>query len=82
MIATDISEAALRVAAKNASRLGARVEFMAADLLDPIRRAEVIVSNPPYVPATDVSTIQREVRDYEPHVALFGGPTVWISTSV
>ena len=75
VIATDISEAALRVAAENASRLGARVEFIAADLLDPIRHAHVIVCNPPYVPATDASTIQREVREFEPHVALFGGPT-------
>ena len=35
----------------------------------------VLVSNPPYVPRTDEPGLQREVRDYEPHVALFGGPT-------
>ena len=39
------------------------------------RSIDVLVSNPPYVPATDHPTLQREVRDYEPHVALFGGPT-------
>jgi len=75
VIATDISEAALRVAADNAKRLGARVDFVAADLLEPIRRADVIVSNPPYVPATDAPSLQREVRDHEPHVALFAGDT-------
>ena len=75
VIATDISEAALRVAAENASRLGAQVEFIAADLLDPIRHADVIVCNPPYVPSTDRTVLQREVREFEPHVALFGGPT-------
>lgn len=75
VIGTDISEAALGVAAENASRLGAQVDFIAADLLGPIRRADVIVSNPPYVPSNDASTIQREVREFEPHVALFGGPT-------
>jgi release factor glutamine methyltransferase len=35
----------------------------------------VLVSNPPYVPRTDQAGLQREVRDYEPHVALFAGPT-------
>jgi len=36
---------------------------------------DVLVSNPPYVPETDATGLQREVRDYEPHVALFAGPT-------
>ena len=75
VVGTDISEAALRVAADNAKRLGARVDFVAADLLEPIRHADAIVCNPPYVPSGDASTIQREVREFEPHVALFGGPT-------
>jgi len=35
----------------------------------------VLVSNPPYVPRTDQPSLQREVRDFEPHVALFAGPT-------
>jgi len=75
VIGTDVSEAALQVAAENARRLGARVELVAADLLDSISRADVIVSNPPYVPSVDETVLQREVRDFEPHVALFGGPT-------
>jgi release factor glutamine methyltransferase len=75
VIATDISFEALQVARDNARRLGARVEFIAGDLIAPLRCADVIVSNPPYVPATDLTALQREVRDYEPHVALFAGDT-------
>jgi release factor glutamine methyltransferase len=75
VIATDISFEALQVARDNALRLGARVEFIAADLIAPLGSVEVIVSNPPYVPATDHTALQREVRDYEPHVALFAGDT-------
>jgi release factor glutamine methyltransferase len=72
--ATDISEPALRVAASNARSLGAQVEFVACDLASAITGAfDLIVSNPPYVPHDDQSTIQREVRDFEPEVALYGG---------
>ena len=74
IFATDISEAALRVAASNARSLGARVEFIACDLASPIHgRFDLVVSNPPYVPREDQSNIQREVRDFEPEVALYGG---------
>jgi release factor glutamine methyltransferase len=77
VVATDISLAALRVAAQNAQRLGATVQFLACDLASCLRpgSVNVLVSNPPYVPLTDRPSIQREVRDYEPHIALFGGPT-------
>jgi len=76
VFATDISMAALRVAALNAHRLEARVEFVAADLASCIgpQSIDVLVSNPPYVPRTDQPGLQREVRDYEPEIALFGGP--------
>jgi release factor glutamine methyltransferase len=75
--ATDISPAALRVAAENARRLGAPVRFIACDLLSALApaRFDLVVSNPPYVPLGDLAGLQREVRDFEPHVALFGGPT-------
>ncbi len=75
VIATDISTAALRVAAANARRLEAGIYFVACDLASALVRGclDMVVSNPPYVPARDVSTTQREVRDYEPRVALFGG---------
>jgi release factor glutamine methyltransferase len=77
VFATDISEAALGVAVANARKLGAAVQFLAADLTFAIsdRSVDVLVSNPPYVPSADAPGLQREVRDYEPHVALFAGPT-------
>jgi len=73
--ATDISLAALAVARRNALALGARVEFTCCDLLNAIMdgAATLVVSNPPYGPDTDRTILQREVVDYEPHVALFGG---------
>jgi len=75
--ATDISTAALAVAAENARRLEARVGFAACDLAAAIAPAamDLVVSNPPYVPLADEAGLQREVRDWEPRVALFGGPT-------
>jgi len=74
---TDISAAALAVAAENARKLGARVEFVCCDLVSAIadRSIELIVSNPPYVPEGDRASLQREVRDHEPEAALFAGPT-------
>ncbi len=73
--ATDISAAALRVAQANARALGANVQFLACDLTSAIRGGsmDLLVSNPPYVPAGDRDGLQREVRDWEPEVALFGG---------
>src|SRR5580692_4812226 len=75
--ATDISTAALRIAAENARKLQAPVTFLAADLVSCFADGsfDLIASNPPYVPKTDHPALQREVRDYEPHVALFGGPS-------
>jgi release factor glutamine methyltransferase len=75
--ATDISPAAVRTARENAARLNAPVHAMVCDLLSAVATAsmELVVSNPPYVPLTQIEGLQREVRDWEPHVALFGGPT-------
>jgi release factor glutamine methyltransferase len=77
VFATDISTAALNVAQANAQHLSASVGFLACDLVDafPDHGINVLVSNPPYVPRTDQPSLQREVRDHEPHVALFAGPT-------
>ena len=73
--ATDISAAAAAVAAGNAARLGASAEFVVCDLLSAIADGsmDLVVSNPPYVPLGDKHGLQREVRDWEPHVALFAG---------
>jgi release factor glutamine methyltransferase len=75
--ATDISPAALIVAAKNASKLGAHVHFVACDLTSAFVAGsiDVVASNPPYVALADAPGLQREVRDYEPHIALFAGET-------
>jgi len=76
VLATDTSASALAVARLNAGRHGVsqRIEFLETDLLqgapDPF---DLIVSNPPYVPSVDAPSLQPEVRDYEPAVALFSG---------
>jgi release factor glutamine methyltransferase len=76
VVATDISQAALEVARRNAVRhgLGDRVTFTRADLLDGIDGPfDVIAANPPYVVDGARPALQPEVRDHEPDVALFGG---------
>lgn len=75
--ATDLSDRALRVAAANAARLHAPVSFILCDLLTAVRSAslDVVVSNPPYVADSDAPGLQREVRDWEPRLALFAGPS-------
>jgi len=75
VVATDISVSALGVAVENARALGAKLDLVACDLGGAFTAAvfDLVVSNPPYVPALDQTTIQREVRDYEPPLALYGG---------
>jgi release factor glutamine methyltransferase len=75
--ATDISPAAAAVAAGNARRLGAPVNVVVCDLMEAVAAGvmDLIVSNPPYVPIAQRQGLQREVRDWEPHVALFAGET-------
>lgn len=72
--ATDLSPAALACAAENIQRLGAQVTLCAGDLWDavPGQVFDVIVSNPPYIPAADCLELQEEVRR-EPLMALDGG---------
>jgi release factor glutamine methyltransferase len=75
--ATDISPTAATVAADNAARLGAPANIVVCDLMEAMAAGtmDLIVSNPPYVPLTQREGLQREVRDFEPHVALFAGQT-------
>jgi release factor glutamine methyltransferase len=77
VVGTDISLAALKVAKENATRLGATVQWVACDVGSAMAdgTADLVVSNPPYVPSGDTAGLQREVREYEPHIALFAGPT-------
>ncbi|MEO1639382.1 MAG: peptide chain release factor N(5)-glutamine methyltransferase [Pseudomonadota bacterium] len=72
-MATDISEAALRVATENAATLGVdrRVHFEVSDWFTEVRgEHDLIVSNPPYIAATEMDDLQPEVRLYEPRIAL------------
>jgi release factor glutamine methyltransferase len=75
--AVDISEPALSIARENAARnqVADHIRFLHGDLLASVagERFEIIVSNPPYVPNTDRALIAVEVREHEPHIALFGG---------
>src|SRR5207244_10461349 len=75
--ATDISPAALSIARRNAARHGVtdRIRFETADLLDGLDAPlfDLVVSNPPYVAARDRATLQPEIREFEPPLALFGG---------
>lgn len=73
VIATDISAAALQVARRNAEKHGLsdRVQFLETDLLNGVAsKADCILSNPPYIAPLELQSLQREVRDWEPHTAL------------
>ncbi len=75
----DLSSKALDVARANATHLKARVTWVEADMADPSlprfigEAASVLVSNPPYIPQAEKASMQAEVLQYEPHMALFAG---------
>ncbi len=75
--AWDISEDALRIARENALRLGVEVVFRKVDILaplsgeEPLRKFDVVVSNPPYVCECERADMERNVLEYEPEQALF-----------
>ncbi len=72
--ASDISEAALAVARDNAFRNGADVTFVLSDMFEKVEGTyDVIVSNPPYIDREQMECLMPEVKDYEPHAALYGG---------
>lgn len=72
---TDISEAALKVAARNAVTHGVseRVDFELVDLFRPDETYDLVVSNPPYIASADMEALQDEVRLHEPSSALEAG---------
>jgi release factor glutamine methyltransferase len=77
--ATDISEDALELARRNAEALGAvwGMDFRAGDLFGAVpstSRFELILSNPPYIPTAEIPGLMADVRDFEPTLALDGGP--------
>lgn len=72
--ATDISEAALEVAKENFKQFDATVETRLIDLYgDLSEKFDIIVSNPPYIKTEEIDTLDKEVKDYEPRIALDGG---------
>ncbi|WP_318999815.1 peptide chain release factor N(5)-glutamine methyltransferase [Mesobacillus sp. S13] len=75
--AVDLSEDAIEVASKNASQLGADMEFLHGDLLQPLilqrKKVDVVISNPPYIPVSDQEWMSDIVTEHEPHMALFAG---------
>jgi release factor glutamine methyltransferase len=75
-LGADLSPAALKVAAENATAhgLGARARFVQSDWFSAIPgRYDLIVSNPPYIAADEMAALAPEVRDHEPHLALTPG---------
>lgn len=74
--ATDISQDALQTATSNAERLGVaeKIEFLLTDLFNGVEGSfDLIVSNPPYIPSSDIDELDREVREHDPIKALDGG---------
>jgi release factor glutamine methyltransferase len=74
----DISPSAVETATGNAllNDVKDRVRIMQGNLLEPLadERFDIIVSNPPYIETGEIPSLQREVRDFEPRIALDGGP--------
>lgn len=82
--ACDISNKAIELAQWNAEQCGANhIDFIITDFLNPVSRkqlpkADIIVSNPPYIPLFDARTLEPNVIKYEPHIALFAdGPLLF-----
>ena len=80
LLGTDVSEDAIALAKENAARCGLsdRVKFAVMDGLDDFDEpglVDVLVSNPPYIESAVCETLDPRVRDFEPRLALDGGPT-------
>ncbi len=73
---SDINKGAILVSKENAENLGVgdRVNFIVSDLFQEIDETfDLIISNPPYISQEDMETLSVSVKDYEPHLALYGG---------
>jgi release factor glutamine methyltransferase len=79
LYATDISAAALELGKQNAGRHNVleRIHFLQGDAFSALESSscfDLIISNPPYVPAGEIQTLEIEVREHDPRQALDGGP--------
>jgi release factor glutamine methyltransferase len=80
LTAVDVSHEALVVAERNAAKhsVSDRILFLLGDLFAPLpemMKFDIIISNPPYIPTAEIATLEAGVRDFEPRLALDGGPT-------
>lgn len=78
VFATDLSPDAIAVARDNAHRLGAhRIAFLEGDLFAPVlggnHRFDIVTANPPYIASDEIPTLQPDIREFEPKLALDGG---------
>lgn len=73
VIATDVSPAAMRFARENAARHAPMTALILGSLATPVRRADVVVANLPYIPTWEIEALEPEVSRWEPRVALDGG---------
>ncbi len=73
--AVDVSEKALRLAEENAEANGVNVRFVKSDLFEKLadEKFDIIVSNPPYIESNVIDSLEIEVKDHEPRLALDGG---------
>ncbi len=76
--AIDVSADALQLAKENATLNNSQIEFIESDMFTEIsdgndKKFDVIISNPPYIKSEDIFTLQKEVKDFEPVLALDGG---------
>lgn len=72
--AVDVSDAAIMLARENANYNSVDVNFIQSDLFEKVHgRYNLIVCNPPYIKSSEIATLQREVKDFEPRIALDGG---------
>lgn len=75
--AVDLSEEALEVAKENAKINAVEVHFLKGDLTQPVqdKKFDLVLCNPPYISAAEYAQLSREVKDFEPKMALVAGPT-------
>ncbi len=75
VVAVDISQDALNLAKENAKLNDANVDFIESDMFSALtgNKFDVIISNPPYIKSQDILTLQNEVKNFEPNLALDGG---------
>ena len=77
VVASDISEEAIKIAKQNAEKNGVKIRFKKSDLFSNLGREkfDIIISNPPYIPSSDIDGLEDEVKNHDPLIALDGGET-------